>query len=112
MGEQDRVVQCGWQMESIEFVRKLNQCGEEAKSSELLHVYSSKIDAPLQIYIHPGAHEFPVAAVPMIVAFFKNIRRTILQRISFNEAEKASRTFIKETGPLLPFTSLGACQGL
>ena len=71
-GEQDRLVKFEWQAASIEFVRKLNQCSDEPTKDGLLHRYHSDIDAPLLAYIYPGAHKFPVDAVPSIVKFFQD----------------------------------------
>lgn len=59
-----------------EVLCKVNDCAsegkpwsKESKLSSLL--YPSKLDAPLVTVVHPGGHEVPDEAGPMIVRFFK-----------------------------------------
>ncbi len=71
-GQQDRLVKYQWQAESIEFVRKLNQCNDQPTRDGLLRSYASKVNMPLQTYIYPGGHKFASDGVPAIVSFFKS----------------------------------------
>lgn len=71
-GEKDPLVKFEWQRDTMDFLRKLNQCGEGAPwGPPLTTQYGSRIGAPVVTYIHPGGHEFPPAAASAIVKFFR-----------------------------------------
>ncbi len=69
-GETDKIVKFEWQSASIDFVRKLNECGDGVVSHSYLHAYPSSIQSPLEAYIHPGNHGYPPESVDAIVKFF------------------------------------------
>ena len=70
-GEKDPLVKFEWQQKTMEALRKLNQCGEGKPWEKWCTVYSSKLDAPVVTYIHPGTHTFAAEAPAVIVKFFK-----------------------------------------
>ncbi len=72
-GENDPLVKFSWQKQTMDAVRKLNQCGEGQpwEGEKGCTIYPSKLGAPLVTFIHPGAHQFPAAAPAVIVKFFK-----------------------------------------
>ena len=72
-GENDPLVKFEWQQQTMEAVRKLNQCGEGKpwKDEKGCTVYESKVNAPVVTFIHPGTHAYPAAAPAIIVKFFK-----------------------------------------
>ena len=72
-GENDPLVKFSWQKQTMDAVRKLNQCGEGQpwESEKGCTIYPSKLGAPLVTFIHPGTHQFPAAAPVVIVKFFK-----------------------------------------
>jgi len=72
-GENDPLVKFSWQKQTMDAVRKLNQCGEGQpwEGEKGCTIYPSKLDAPLVTFIHPGTHQFPAAAPALIVKFFK-----------------------------------------
>jgi polyhydroxybutyrate depolymerase len=74
-GEKDPLVKYEWQKETIEAVRRLNQCGEGKPGEKSCTVYESKIGAPVVTFIHPRGHGFPSPARAIIVAFFKEHSR-------------------------------------
>jgi polyhydroxybutyrate depolymerase len=70
-GENDPLVKFAWQRLTIDYVRKLNGCGEAVASGEYLTTYPSTNGAPVVTYLHPGGHEFPRAAPALMVQFFR-----------------------------------------
>lgn len=75
-GQSDQLVKWEWQKLTMEFVRKLNGCGEAGaewdKAGELVGtIYSSKTETPFVSLISPGDHKFPSEAPKLIVKFFK-----------------------------------------
>ena len=76
-GQGDLSVKFDWQQETLEGLRKLNECGEGQrwKNEEWCTLYPSKVGAPLVTYIHSGAHDFPAGAATAIVKFFQDQAR-------------------------------------
>jgi polyhydroxybutyrate depolymerase len=70
-GEQDQLVRFAWQERTITFLRRLNGCGEGSPWAEAGTLYASPAGTPVATFIHPGGHEFPREAPPLIVRFFK-----------------------------------------
>lgn len=71
-GEKDTLVKYEWQKATMLRLREVNQCSEGAAwGSKYCTLYPSKIGAPVVTYIHPGGHEYPEGAPPVIVKFFK-----------------------------------------
>jgi polyhydroxybutyrate depolymerase len=70
-GEKDPLVKFEWQKQTMEVLRKLNQCAEGQAGEQYVTCYASKIGAPVMTCIHPGGHEFPKAAPAIMVKFFK-----------------------------------------
>ena len=71
-GRQDPLVKFEWQQAMLDFDRKLNGCGEKGTpwgDGPALR-YESTNGAPFVTYIHPGKHELPTAALPLMVRFF------------------------------------------
>ncbi len=89
-GEQDQLVKFQWQTASIEFIRKLNKCQDKPTREGLIESYQSALDAPLDAYIYPGGHRFPVEAVPSIVKFFKTQQKQVAPK-GAEEATSSSR---------------------
>jgi len=74
-GTADPLVKFAWQRAAMDAVRTLNQCGEGTPWAPMCTQYVSKVDAPLVEFIHPGTHNFPAAAPPLIVRFFREHAR-------------------------------------
>lgn len=72
-GENDALVKFAWQQQTINALRKLNQCGEGQpwEGEKGCTEYPSKLGAPVVTFIHPGTHQFPTDAPAIIVKFFK-----------------------------------------
>ena len=70
-GENDPLVKFAWQRQTIDALRRLNQCGEGQKWAEWCTQYPSTIGSPVVSFIHPGGHAFPALAASEIVRFFK-----------------------------------------
>ncbi len=72
-GENDPLVKFTWQKNTIEAVRKLNECGEGQPWEGVTGctLYPSKIGAPVVTFIHPGTHAYASEAPALIVKFFK-----------------------------------------
>lgn len=70
-GETDPLVKFSWQKLTMDALRKLNQCGEGQPWGKYCTFYPSKINAPVVTFIHPGGHQFPSDAPPVMVRFFK-----------------------------------------
>lgn len=71
-GEKDALVKYQWQDLMMQALRKRNGC-EAAGQTYGSHatLYPSKAGAPVVTFIHPGGHEFPQSAVPLIVKFLQ-----------------------------------------
>jgi polyhydroxybutyrate depolymerase len=75
-GENDPLVKYEWQKFTMQTVRKVNGCEAEGTAwGEHSTLYASKSGTPVVTFIHPGGHEFPKAAPPLIVKFFKEHAR-------------------------------------
>jgi polyhydroxybutyrate depolymerase len=70
-GETDPLVKFEWQQQTIDAVRKINQCGEGQPGEKGITTYPSKIGAPVVTLIHPGGHQFVPEEPTVIVRFFK-----------------------------------------
>ena len=72
-GENDPLVKFEWQKMTMEYVRKLNDCGEGQpwEGTTGCTLYPSKIGAPVVTFIHPGTHTYATEAPALIVKFFK-----------------------------------------
>lgn len=71
-GEKDTLVKYKWQRRAMESVRKLNGCEPVGETwDRQCLIYPSKSGSPFVTFIHPGGHEFPKEAPPLIVRFFK-----------------------------------------
>lgn len=72
-GENDPLVKFAWQKVMIEYVKKVNGCGEGQpwESQTGCTLFPSKIGAPVVTFIHPGTHAYPSEAPALIVRFFK-----------------------------------------
>jgi polyhydroxybutyrate depolymerase len=76
-GENDPLVKFSWQQQTMDALRKLNQCaeGQPWEREKYCTIHPSKLGAPVVTFIHPGTHQFPVAAPALIVKFFKEHAR-------------------------------------
>lgn len=76
-GENDPLVKFAWQKDTIEAIRKINQCGDGVSWESIAGctIYPSKIEAPLVTFIHSGNHSYPAGAPERIVKFFKQHAR-------------------------------------
>lgn len=76
-GENDPLVKFTWQKQTMNALRKLNQCGEGVPwdQEKWCTLYPSKLGAPLVTFIHPGGHKFPDDAPAVIVKFFQGHAR-------------------------------------
>ncbi len=72
-GQTDPLVKFAWQQQTIEALRKLNQCGEGKpwESQQGGTIYESKLAMPVITLLHPGGHQFIPQAPAAIVKFFK-----------------------------------------
>jgi polyhydroxybutyrate depolymerase len=70
-GEKDSLVKFEWQRQTMDVLRRINQCGDGEPWEPECTLYPSKIGAPVVAFIHPGGHEFPAKAPGLIVKFFK-----------------------------------------
>jgi len=75
-GEKDPLVPFQSQQLSIELARKLLKTDQsKAKANGFERTEPGVNGSELVTYIHPGGHEFPVAALPSVVKFFqRNVR--------------------------------------
>ena len=75
-GQKDSLVKFEWQEKTISAIRKLNGCETEGKTwAKDCTLYPSKSGTPVIAYIHPGGHNYPKEAPPLIVKFFKEHAR-------------------------------------
>lgn len=72
-GENDTLVKFAWQQQTMDALRKLNQCGEGQpwEGEKGCTIYPSKLGTPVVTFIHPGAHQFLTNTPDIIVKFFK-----------------------------------------
>jgi polyhydroxybutyrate depolymerase len=75
-GKTDPLVKFAWQERTMEFVRKLNGCGEGAPwpADASCTLYPSAKAAPVVTRVHEGGHKYPAEAPALIVKFFKENR--------------------------------------
>ncbi len=77
LGEKDKVSPFDRQKESVELVRKLLQTDlSKAKTEGLARTEPGVDGTELVLYIHPGGHEYPEQATPLVVKFFQRHKRT------------------------------------
>jgi polyhydroxybutyrate depolymerase len=76
-GRSDPLVKFTWQERTIQYVRKLNDCGEGApwKADASCIYYASEKGAPVVTFIHDGGHKYPEEAPELIVKFFRETSR-------------------------------------
>jgi len=70
-GEEDPLVKFAWQKETMERLRRLNQCGEGQPWGKWCTLYPSKLGTPVVTLIYPGGHLLPPEAPATIIKFFK-----------------------------------------
>jgi polyhydroxybutyrate depolymerase len=75
-GEADELVKFEFQKRTMDFVRKLNGCDDEARpwatdGTLVAKIYPSKTGTPFVTAISPGTHVFPKEAPRLIVRFFQ-----------------------------------------
>ncbi len=71
-GEKDPLVKPERQFFVHQKLLTLNQCDQPGEKRDLyLTVYPSRINMPVELYIHPGGHEYPSDANKAIIGFFK-----------------------------------------
>lgn len=80
-GEADDLVKYSWQVLTMDYLRKLNGCGEGVpwERDENCTLYPSATGTPVVTAIHPGGHEFPRQAPEVIVKFFKQHQKPLSQ---------------------------------
>jgi polyhydroxybutyrate depolymerase len=87
-GERDPIVDFARQQESMAAVRRINGCREASEPwpadepSKFGRLYPSDTGTPFVSLIHPGGHEYPEAAVPLVVKFFQQHRRPAVSKAS------------------------------
>ncbi len=74
-GENDPLVKFAWQEQTMNALRKLNECGAGKPWAKDCTIYESRVGVPVVTFIHPGTHKFPEAAPAIIVKFFKQHAR-------------------------------------
>jgi polyhydroxybutyrate depolymerase len=76
MGEKDNIAPFAWQQRSIDLVRQvLKTDTSKAKTEGLARSETGKNNTELVVYIHPGGHEFPNEAIPLVAKFFRRHKR-------------------------------------
>jgi polyhydroxybutyrate depolymerase len=71
-GEKDQLVPYRGQLLSVELIRRLLETdSSKAKTEGYLRTEPGINGTELMTYLHPGGHEFPQAALPLAVRFFK-----------------------------------------
>jgi polyhydroxybutyrate depolymerase len=75
--ENDPLVKFEWQRQTMETMRKLNQCGEGKPWHDERNctIYESKVGAPVVTFIHSNKHAFPTGGAALILKFFKDYSR-------------------------------------
>ena len=76
-GKADALVKFAWQERAMQFVRKLNGCGEGGPwpADATCTLYPSEKAAPVVTRVHEGGHKYPAEAPALIVKFFKESRQ-------------------------------------
>ena len=74
-GENDPLVKYAWQQRMIEAILRIDQAAEGKPWGKNCTYHPSAIGAPVATYIHPGGHDFPAEATPLMVRFFKEQSR-------------------------------------
>lgn len=75
-GENDRIVRYDWQVRGIEVYRRvLKTDASKAVMKGYAKIESGINGTELVTYLHPGGHEFPQDALPLVVEFFKRHSR-------------------------------------
>jgi polyhydroxybutyrate depolymerase len=75
-GRNDNVLPFAFQARAMANVRAVNGCTSRGKQwAKNCTLYESKKGAPFVSLIHPGTHEYPAEAPPLIVKFFKEHAR-------------------------------------
>jgi polyhydroxybutyrate depolymerase len=76
-GEKDHLVPFQTQRLSIDFIRRRMQADSSKARTEGYARFEPAIDGTEVVtYIHPGGHQFPEEALPMVVSFFqRNVRK-------------------------------------
>lgn len=79
-GEADELVKYSWQVMTMDYLRRLNGCGEGVawELDENCTFYPSASGTPVVTAIHPGGHGFPKQAPEVIVKFFKQHRKPLV----------------------------------
>jgi polyhydroxybutyrate depolymerase len=73
-GQNDPLVKYEWQEATIAFVKQLNGCtGEGAAWAPNAQRWDSPGGKPFVAYVHPGGHEFPPDAAPLLARFFREV---------------------------------------
>lgn len=75
-GRNDTIVPFAEQEKSMTAVRQVLRCTSEPKPLGKFQVYESSAGTPFVAYLHDGGHRFPSEAVPGIVRFFKEHKRS------------------------------------
>ncbi len=71
-GKEDPLVRFDWQFQTMMAIRKINHCTPVGTPwADNCTLYESNLGDPVITYIHPGKHELPRPAPPLIVKFFK-----------------------------------------
>ena len=72
-GETDPLVKFEWQQQTMDALRKMNQCGEGQpwENEKGCTLYPSKLGTPVVTFIHPGGHQYLANTPGLIVKFFK-----------------------------------------
>jgi polyhydroxybutyrate depolymerase len=71
-GRNDRIVPFAGQERTMAAVRRVDGCSEESSEwAKDCLLYPSKTGTPFVSLIHPGGHEVPDEAPPLVVRFFK-----------------------------------------
>jgi polyhydroxybutyrate depolymerase len=75
-GENDELVKFAGQQQIMQAVRVINGCEGQGKGwGKGCLLYASKKGTPFVSFIHPGGHQYPDEAPPIIVRFFKEHTR-------------------------------------
>ncbi len=76
LGEQDRVAPFNGQLRSVELARELLRTdASKARTEGLARTEPGRDGTELVVYIHPGGHEYPEDATPLVVKFFERHKR-------------------------------------
>ncbi|MFA6505427.1 MAG: acetylxylan esterase [Treponemataceae bacterium] len=71
-GRNDPLVKFSWQAAMVDFLVRKNSCESvETQKAAALKTYQSKDGVRIYFYVDGGAHEIPLASIPLMVDFFK-----------------------------------------